>query len=120
MLLLPCCAHYAQVANLFPDPYNVDPELPLSLTGQHSPGLPVVDGVRLEMPLMQALRTGLNAVPLLVQTMLAEADLLVPNQVGITRYLVLVQRTRSGIVIVVVAVSRSEGKEVFFFRPQRL
>ena len=64
-----------QVAALFPESFNVEPQLPRSAAaGQRYVGLPVVDGVTVEVPVLEALRRGLVDVPLSLQTMLAEMD----------------------------------------------
>jgi hypothetical protein len=49
-------------------------QLPSATSGQHYAGLPVVDGVTIEIPVLQALRQGLVDVPLVLQTVLAEVD----------------------------------------------
>jgi hypothetical protein len=82
------------VANLLPASFDASTVLPQNRTiedhagrptqcgeGQRQVGLPAADGVLLhEGGLLAALRARVNDVPLLVQVMLAETDLLVPNQ----------------------------------------
>lgn len=63
-----------EVATLLPPAFNVEPDLPIAPSGQGYPGLPVVDGVTVAMPVLEALRRGFVDVPLLLQTMLAEMD----------------------------------------------
>eukprot|EP00927_Polykrikos_kofoidii_P043110 TRINITY_DN37178_c0_g1_i1.p1 TRINITY_DN37178_c0_g1~~TRINITY_DN37178_c0_g1_i1.p1 ORF type:complete len:598 (-),score=63.73 TRINITY_DN37178_c0_g1_i1:70-1863(-) len=63
-----------KVATLLSESFNVEPALPRSTYGQRYLGLPVVDGITIEMPALDALRLGLVDVPLSLQTMLAEMD----------------------------------------------
>ena len=67
------------VANLMPNSFSVGPIVPQSINGQNFPGLPIVDGVTMTLPLLDALSTGLVDVPLIVQTMMQESDTLSPN-----------------------------------------
>ena len=48
--------------------------MPTSTSGQHYLGLPVVDGVTIEVPVLEALQRGMVDVPVILQTMLAEMD----------------------------------------------
>jgi len=63
-----------EVATLLPKGFNVEPKLPQSPGGQQYLGLPVVDGVTIEVPALKALQRGVVDVPLILQTMLAEMD----------------------------------------------
>ena len=64
----------AVVASMLPGAYDVSPELPLTPSGQHYPGLIVVDGVTVTTDAATALALGENSAPLLLQTELAEMD----------------------------------------------
>ena len=68
-----------EVANMFPDAFDVSPLLPVSPSGQNYPGLPIVDGVTITTDLFSALATPIMDVPLVVQTMRAEMDTFEPN-----------------------------------------
>jgi carboxylesterase type B len=63
-----------RVATLLPTEFDVEPALPQSPSGQHYVGLPVVDGVTIEVPVLEALQRGMVDVPLVLQTMVAEMD----------------------------------------------
>ena len=63
-----------EVANLFPSSFGVAPLLPEAPQGQSYPGLPLIDGTVIEMPIEDALDTALVDVPLLLQVMYAEMD----------------------------------------------
>eukprot|EP00037_Helgoeca_nana_P022696 m.233286 g.233286 ORF g.233286 m.233286 type:complete len:608 (-) comp26086_c0_seq2:501-2324(-) len=62
------------VASLLPVAFDVTPQLPETPTGQHYPGLVVVDGVTVVADVATALALPLIDVPLLLQTELAEMD----------------------------------------------
>jgi len=56
-------------AAMLPPGFNVGPVAPLATNGQHYPGLPVVDGITLVMPVLDAMRSSpaiINAAFLLV------------------------------------------------------
>lgn len=62
------------VANLLPAEFDVTPQLPATPSGQHYPGLVVVDGVTVVDDVITALQRTIVDVPLILQTELAEMD----------------------------------------------